>query len=302
MPKRKAATQEVPANEEGEDATTPNSTPFPNDDEEQEQELEQETVSASLPSPPLSGRITRSFVKQISGQQNKQEQKKEDTQEAPTQNRTKRRKKRKGYSQRPRTRTVYLPHTVTALPVNQLPELFERVMKALPPSKSNYYEIYEIQNLIVTCALDDTQFSGKGAAEALFKHVYDVVTTDEKYCKHQQEGTGSISVIRDAEVLRRYDEFMEAPEQQKQRSYRNDSKVRHIWTEKEVLRFKEAFSKYGNGPTSNRKIAEYIGNGVHPNHVAFFKQQYKKQLREASKKEAQAAETKSVPEQKASAE
>jgi len=165
-------------------------------------------------------------------------------------------------------------------------------MKALPPSKSNYYEIYEIQNLIVTCALEDAQFGGKGAGEALYRHVFNVVTTDDKYCKHQQECAGSMSAVRDAEVLRRYDEFLNSPEQQKHRSYRNDSKARHIWTEKEVLRFKDAFKKYGNGPTSNRKIAEYIGNGVHPNHVAYFKQQYKKQLRQASKEEAvQAAKT-----------
>ena len=32
----------------------------------------------------------------------------------------------------------------------------------LTSSNQNYYEIYEIQNLIVTCALDDTQFTGKG--------------------------------------------------------------------------------------------------------------------------------------------
>jgi len=126
--------------------------------------------------------------------------------------------------------------------------------------------------------------------------VYEIVTTDDKYCKHQQEGTGSISVVRDAEVLRRYDEFLDSEEQQKQRSYRNDSKARHIWTEKEVLRFKEAFQKYGNGPTSNRKIAEYIGNGVHPNHVAYFKQQYKKKLREDSLQQETQAGTSKVAE------
>ncbi len=41
-------------------------------------------------------------------------------------------------------------------------------------------------------------------------------------------------------------------------------------------RFKCAFEKYGNGPKSNRKIAESIGNGVHPNHVAYLKLQFRR--------------------------
>jgi hypothetical protein len=44
----------------------------------------------------------------------------------------------------------------------------------------------------------------------------------------------------------------------------------------QLCRFKIAFAKYGNGPKSNRKIAEFIGNGVHPNHVAYFKSQLRK--------------------------
>jgi len=81
---------------------------------------------------------------------------------------------------------------------------------------------------------------------------------------------------RDIEVIRRYNELIESPEFKLKRSYRNDSKYKHVWTKQDIDKFKVAFRKYGYGPTSNKKIADYIGNGIHPNHVAYFKQRIRK--------------------------
>ncbi len=41
---------------------------------------------------------------------------------------------------------------MSAIPVGRMPLIFERVLQALPPED---YDIYEIQNLIVTNALDE---------------------------------------------------------------------------------------------------------------------------------------------------
>lgn len=53
--------------------------------------------------------------------------------------------------------------SVTAIPMSSVPVIFARVLKTLPPSD---YDIYEIQNLIVTYALDEARYSGAAAAAA----------------------------------------------------------------------------------------------------------------------------------------
>ncbi|KAL6076184.1 hypothetical protein QOT17_003090 [Balamuthia mandrillaris] len=174
--------------------------------------------------------------------------------------------------------------TLSAAPINQLPDIFNDVMKALPASQQNYYDIYEVQNLVVASALDIATFGSPDAYQRLVEHVVQVVTNNEKYCKH---GSGSgESVEKDAEVLRRYNEYMDSADQKKKRSYRNDPQSRHVWTPEEIERFKVAFKKYGYGPTSNRKIANYIGGNVHPNHVSYFKHQYKRMLKQQEKEKA----------------
>jgi len=110
------------------------------------------------------------------------------------------------------------------------------------------------------------------------------------------EGSGGVlSTEQDTKILERYNEYMNSDEQRRLRSYRND--VMHVWTEEEVRRFKEAFKMYSYGPTSNRKIAEYIGGDVHPNHVAYFKHQYNKKLKEKKKRiEREEAERRALEE------
>jgi len=52
--------------------------------------------------------------------------------------------------------------------------------------------------------------------------------------------------------------------------------VHHNWTTEEEKRFEEAFKLFGDGPTNNRKIANYINPAIHPNQVALYKQEWKK--------------------------
>ncbi len=82
------------------------------------------------------------------------------------------------------------------------------------------------------------------------------------------------------EVMQRYEEWLNSPKQLKSRSYRMEgiTDLANVWTEERIEKFKIAFKKYGYGPTSNRKIAEYIGEDIHPNHVAYYKHRYKKRL------------------------
>jgi hypothetical protein len=83
---------------------------------------------------------------------------------------------------------------------------------------------------------------------------------------------------------------MNSEKEQKKRTYKNDEQFRHRWTmtdlEKFVTwytnltsRFKIGFAKFGNGPRSNRRIADFIGNGVHPSHVVYLKQVLRRKKR-----------------------
>lgn len=78
---------------------------------------------------------------------------------------------------------------------------------------------------------------------------------------------------------------MNSPSETKKRGFHGGC---HKWTPTDVNKFFDARNRYGNGPTSNKKIAKYIGNGslkvvhllsttgVHPNHVCHFKKKLKR--------------------------
>jgi len=117
---------------------------------------------------------------------------------------------------------------------------------------------------------------------------------EQKYMKSKNKVPNTLG-DEDRKILQRYNEYMNTEDQRALReSYRNDDTHRHTWTEDELARFELAYKKYGNGPTSNKKIAAYIGTGVHPNNVAFLKQQHRKIIEKMAKN--QGKEVKEVKE------
>jgi len=223
--------------------------------------------------------LTRGFMRKIcqlednnEDQQQKEEEEEEEEEEEPVRKRRRRSYRSRGGRRsrggsRAGSRRTKKPQrmiTRTCAPVNTLPFIFDRVMKALPQEQVHYYDIYEIQNLIVATALAD-DYETTDSQERIFETVHNTVLTDKKYSKIDMQS----AIARDAQVIASYNELMESEENKNLRSYRKEA--HHEWTEEQVKKFFEAFKIYGYGPTSNRKIAEYIGGGIHPNHVAYFK-------------------------------
>jgi hypothetical protein len=55
-----------------------------------------------------------------------------------------------------------------------------------------------------------------------------------------------------------------------------DSPFRKEWTKKDWKLFEEAYKIHPDSPHSNKRIAKFMGDNVHPNHVAEQKKIYRK--------------------------
>lgn len=185
----------------------------------------------------------------------------------------------------------------------RLPMLCREVLRCLPPPQPELegnealpYDPDAIQALVLDLAVDpalhavdtvgnavaNTVDGDNSAADAERRVVAEAVRRvaastsagGRRYRLPQRDGYDRRA------VLALYEAFLASPKQQKKRSYRMEGApdLRSLWTEERIARFQIAFRKYGYSPTSNRKIAEAIGEGIHANHVADFKRRYKKVL------------------------
>jgi hypothetical protein len=130
--------------------------------------------------------------------------------------------------------------SVTAIPMSSVPVIFSRVLKTLPPSD---YDIYEIQNLIVTYALDEATYGGENAEERIYGDVMRLVTSDKKFIhRHVPVGHSFSHVQTDAAMLKKYEAFLNSPnERSKRRDFLSErGSARHGWTEDELERYQLA--------------------------------------------------------------
>lgn len=177
---------------------------------------------------------------------------------------------------------------VTALPVNRMPFMYEEILKRLEPEKRDRVDLFELQNLIVSTNLDEAT---EGLSEeTVVEQVLAILKTDDAYMKDLSSTRRRVMDSRflsekeaDEEALKRYEDYINSEENQRLLSYRTDSATRHVWSDKDIAKFFEAFKKYGNGPTSNRLIAKAIGPNVHPNHVAHFKAELRKKQKQSER-------------------
>lgn len=80
------------------------------------------------------------------------------------------------------------------------------------------------------------------------------------------------ALANDLKVVERYNTLMNGIQYQLQRLYRNsDSNTNYVWTREDLRRLKEAFLRFGYAPSANRHIADFIGKGMHTNHIQYFK-------------------------------
>lgn len=108
--------------------------------------------------------------------------------------------------------------------------------------------------------------------------------TSSQYMIHGRRKNGRVELdggmrAGDKEVVDRYHELMDSTQYRIERLYRNsEAAARYVWKREDFIRFKEAFRRFGYAPTANRQIAEYVGKGMHPNHIQYFKRALKQRL------------------------
>jgi len=189
--------------------------------------------------------------------------------------------------------TFYARARHTGIYVHELPVLFQRVMDAIPATERHCYHEGKIQYLLLEAARDKQAFpTPTSSSERLVRFVVDTVTSDPSSYKYTTKfDTTANSLMngcstqfmaysdRLGEVVSRYKDYMDSAEQQEKRSWRRESPFRHKWTDADVKKFFDAHQKLGYGPRSNKKIAQHMGHGVHPNHVAYFKMQMRKHMK-----------------------
>lgn len=187
----------------------------------------------------------------------------------------------------------------TCVPVQKLPALIDRLEQELQDSEQSEnatYDWFHIQTLLLEAAMDATSEistipNEHDRLERLYRNLKECVLSGDEFklTKRSQDTSfpqnSALGNDHDMAVVESYNEFMESNEQSQKRSYRFDSPQMPQWDEQDWAVFKEAYSKFPDAPSSNRKIAEYMNRNkqpnsalVHPNHVLFYKRVYKRQL------------------------
>lgn len=77
---------------------------------------------------------------------------------------------------------------------------------------------------------------------------------------------------------------MDSESEKNKRRYRKEEIERNqqIWTKTMLKKFRIAFQKFGYAASANRKIAEYLGSNVLPNHVSFLKAMLRRKFNKMS--------------------
>jgi len=175
----------------------------------------------------------------------------------------------------------------TAISINQLPEIFERIVAALQLRDNQHcYQEGKIQHFLIEQARDKVRYP-RDASERLCNDVLSKINTDPQQFTIMKPNWDRIRPVLEtvgpslAEMVERYNSLTNTEQERKKRSFRNDSPLKYQWNPEDIQRFNEAFKTLGNSPRSNRQIAALIGNGVHPNHVAYFKMQMRKKQKQS---------------------
>lgn len=181
-------------------------------------------------------------------------------------------------------------HAATRIPVNMLPVLYNEILVKLTESGKENVDKYAIQSLVISIGLqnakDDIPEDVNERYEQLLSECLGAIYSDTRsqYMNHGRRKNGRVELegvgsAGDQEVVARYHTLMESTRYRVERLYRNsEAAARYVWTRGDFVRFKEAFRRFGYAPTANRQIAEYVGKGMHPNHIQYFKRALKQRL------------------------
>ncbi|KAL9647004.1 hypothetical protein ABK040_013858 [Willaertia magna] len=165
---------------------------------------------------------------------------------------------------------------LTCLKIKKLPKLLNKLLESLDQNCS--YDVYAIQTLFLNCAMDIQNFKNE---DMVFEFVKETVMSNEEFKINMKEWNdptpkSSYDEENDKKMIENYNELMESEEQAKLRhSYQSQLKEKE-WSKADWEKFHEAFAIYGDGHDSNKKIAQYMGEHIHANQVAYHKGQWKK--------------------------
>lgn len=187
-----------------------------------------------------------------------------------------------------------IAHVRTRIPANLLPVLYNELLERLAENAFRDVDEDAVQTLITKTAIseqhdfEDEIGDSHSQYNALLQDCLNIIISDTQHLfkKSQRMRNGQPSQeekndarIRNQEVVRRYHTLME-----NNRALMNNNNTdpenagRYTWTKGDLAKFKEAFLRFGYGPSANARIAEYIGKGLSANHVQYFKRVLKKRF------------------------
>jgi len=184
--------------------------------------------------------------------------------------------------------TNSLSNIQTVVPVNQLPLMYQELVKNIPPNSLGEYDLHQIQTVILNSSTDLKRFKDR---EDIMNHMRQLMINgdslklvhtkplfpeeNDRFPKPTYDEEG------DKRIVEKYHGYMNNEENVKLRVWRTDDKEISL-SDENLAKFQTLTLKYPNGPHSNKKIAKDMG--LHPNHVVKIKRILKRKQREAALK------------------
>ena len=78
------------------------------------------------------------------------------------------------------------------------------------------------------------------------------------------------------EAMKDYKEYINSEETKKKREYMYYSEEKPQWTPEDYEKFEQALEIYKDTPCANKRIAKYMGDHIHPNHVRYERKEMRK--------------------------
>jgi len=159
--------------------------------------------------------------------------------------------------------------------IHQIPPIYQDLVELLSLKELTSFGEGNLQFLLVETVLEGKARSVKELKEFILKEI----KKKNEQSKSPLEPSQVYQVLNETalenenhieKMLERYNQRMDSKGEVLKRKFQSP----HEWKQGEIEKFHEAYKKYGHsGPNNNRKIAEFIGNDVHPRHVSFLKMQ-----------------------------
>eukprot|EP00002_Diphylleia_rotans_P024404 TRINITY_DN481_c0_g1_i1.p1 TRINITY_DN481_c0_g1~~TRINITY_DN481_c0_g1_i1.p1 ORF type:complete len:665 (-),score=155.97 TRINITY_DN481_c0_g1_i1:3537-5531(-) len=148
---------------------------------------------------------------------------------------------------------------ITFVPANELPDIYIRLSDKLTQQERDCLRTYDVQTELINMSME-TRFADEAdPATAILEEMFERIRTEKMYL-NILANAGADEMTKVAQAVARYNAFNESPGEVDKRSF---MRGKHVWTEEEKKRYAEAFVKYFLKQKSNKRISEYVGNGMY---------------------------------------